>query len=78
MVKVAASLKLQAMYVPLVAKALAIWKGMQLAVDSGLVHFLIESDSLQAFELINSRTCSHADVGSIISMIITLLEMFPS
>ncbi|KAK2664760.1 hypothetical protein Ddye_003334 [Dipteronia dyeriana] len=76
--KVTASLKLQAMYDLLVAEALAIWKEMQLVVDSGLVPFLVESDSLQAIKLINSRTCSHADIGSIISMIITLLEKFPS
>ncbi|KAK2663573.1 hypothetical protein Ddye_002147 [Dipteronia dyeriana] len=74
LVKATASLKLQAMYEPLVAEVMAVWRGMCLAIDSGLVPFLIEFDSLKLIELIDKGTPSPTDVGSIISMILSFLR----
>ncbi|KAK0582646.1 hypothetical protein LWI29_028079 [Acer saccharum] len=61
-VKAAASIKLKAMVSPLVAEALAVWRGVILAVENGLVPFHIETDSLQVADLLNKGLVPHAEI----------------
>ncbi|KAK2662388.1 hypothetical protein Ddye_000962 [Dipteronia dyeriana] len=73
-VKVKASLKLQAMFSVLVAEAMAMHRGILLAIKSSRVPFEVESDSLQVVDLVNSGDPSHAYVGFIIRFILFHLE----
>ncbi|KAK4855358.1 hypothetical protein QYF36_006418 [Acer negundo] len=54
-VKADASYKLKAMFSPLMAEAMAVWWGILLAMESGIVIFQIETDSLQVVELVNKE-----------------------
>ncbi|KAK0574176.1 hypothetical protein LWI29_019355 [Acer saccharum] len=63
---------------PLVAEAVVIKYGIQLAHEAGLVPFQIESDSLQAMELVSKGNPSDADVGPIIVEISNVLKKLPS
>ncbi|KAK4845250.1 hypothetical protein QYF36_002843 [Acer negundo] len=78
MVKLAASQKMIAMVPPFVAEALAIKYGIQLACETCLVPLQIESDSLQAMELVSKSNHSDADVGPIIVDISNVLKPLPS
>ncbi|KAK2643514.1 hypothetical protein Ddye_025277 [Dipteronia dyeriana] len=73
-VKVAPSLKLQAMFSALVTEAMAVYRGILLAIESGMVPFQIESNSLHVVELVNRGVPSPAVVGSIISLILFHIE----
>ncbi|KAK2651819.1 hypothetical protein Ddye_011675 [Dipteronia dyeriana] len=75
-VKVAASLKLQAMVSPLVAEVMAVWHGVILASKSGFVPFHVEYDSLQVVDLVNKGVPS-ADVSSAINLILEFLTACP-
>ncbi|KAL5782935.1 hypothetical protein ACOSP7_007964 [Xanthoceras sorbifolium] len=48
----AGSIKLEAFFNPEVAEALAIFRGLQLAIDSGLSPLLVESDVLRVIKLL--------------------------
>ncbi|KAK0598868.1 hypothetical protein LWI29_000188 [Acer saccharum] len=77
LVTAAGSFKMQAVYSPLVAKVMAVWRGIRMAIEFGSVPFLIESDSLQVVELVNKGVPSPADVGSIIGLILSILKDAP-
>ncbi|KAK4844645.1 hypothetical protein QYF36_022620 [Acer negundo] len=74
LVKAATSLYLKAMLSPSIAKALAVWRGVVLAMENGLVPFHIETDSLQVSDLVNKCLVSHAEIGSTISLILSSFE----
>jgi hypothetical protein len=57
---------------PLMAKALAILRGLHLAVDYGLLPTVLESDAKSVVDLINSDSCSFTDIGVIVSDIVAL------
>ncbi|KAK4851629.1 hypothetical protein QYF36_016970 [Acer negundo] len=68
------ALKVKAMYSPIIAEAMAVWWGIGLALDFGLVPFQIESDCLQVVEMVSKGS---AEVGHIISMIVASLGLNP-
>ncbi|KAK0585032.1 hypothetical protein LWI29_022499 [Acer saccharum] len=72
-----AAIKVRAMFSPLIAEAMAVWRGVSLALDFGLVPFQIESDCLQVIDLVNKGVPSSADVGPIISLIFDSLNSTP-
>ncbi|KAK4853970.1 hypothetical protein QYF36_017096 [Acer negundo] len=77
-IKAAVVHNLKAMLSPLVAEALAIKRGILLALESGLVPFQVETNSLQLVNLINKRVASSADVGPIICEILAAVESLPN
>ncbi|KAK0579421.1 hypothetical protein LWI29_026174 [Acer saccharum] len=77
-VKLACARKLEAMFSPLVAEALAVLDGIHLAVDAGLVPFQIDTDSLIVVNLVNKGDSSSADVGHIIADIVRFLRSLES
>ncbi|KAK4852010.1 hypothetical protein QYF36_020258 [Acer negundo] len=52
-VKTVASFKEKAMISPLISEVMAMWRDIVLALDSGLIPFQIDFDSLQVVELVN-------------------------
>ncbi|KAK3231581.1 hypothetical protein Dsin_003462 [Dipteronia sinensis] len=64
-------------YSPIVAEALAIFKGLQFARDTGLVPCCIESDAQVVVNLINSNNVPLTDVGIILADCKLLLEASP-
>ncbi|KAK3224581.1 hypothetical protein Dsin_004443 [Dipteronia sinensis] len=64
-------------YSHIVAEALAIFKGLQFARDTGLVPCCIESNAQVVVNLINSNNVPLADVGIILADCKLLLEASP-
>ncbi|KAK3199817.1 hypothetical protein Dsin_023232 [Dipteronia sinensis] len=57
----------KAMFSPLVAEAMAVLRGILLALERSLVPFVIESDALNVVDLIKSGRSPSTDVGTMIS-----------
>ncbi|KAK0604975.1 hypothetical protein LWI29_021494 [Acer saccharum] len=47
----ATAVKVRAMFSPIVAEAMAVWRGVGLAIEAGLVPFQIDSDCLQFVDM---------------------------
>ncbi|KAK0583808.1 hypothetical protein LWI29_003361 [Acer saccharum] len=75
-VMVYASQKIYACFSPLIAKAMTILRGIHFVADTGLLPAVMESDAKSVVELINTKCCSCADVGVIISDILALINFF--
>ncbi|KAK2659781.1 hypothetical protein Ddye_006314 [Dipteronia dyeriana] len=67
--------KMDAMFSPTMAEAMALKNGIQLELEEGCVPFLIETDSLQVVSL---GAPTAADVGPIIEEVSGILRSFPS
>ncbi|KAK0571615.1 hypothetical protein LWI29_018896 [Acer saccharum] len=76
-VKASAAQKVSALVSPLVAEAMAVGRGIKIALKEGLVPFQIESDSLQVVNMVLKREPSYADVGTIIDKILLSLSGKP-
>ncbi|KAK1550168.1 hypothetical protein Q3G72_014783 [Acer saccharum] len=63
----------KATFLPMVAEAMAVRRGISLAIELGLVPFLVESDCLQVVQMIRN-----GDVGPIISDIVDSLKSISS
>ncbi|KAL5767563.1 hypothetical protein ACOSQ2_014346 [Xanthoceras sorbifolium] len=77
LVLLSGSLVLDGLFSPKVAEALAILRGVQLALDSSFNPFCIESDAASVVHLISSRTNSFADIGLVVDDIILFLDRLP-
>ncbi|KAK2638308.1 hypothetical protein Ddye_026103 [Dipteronia dyeriana] len=75
-VKVTSIKNAKAILVPIIVEAMAIKHGILLALESGLVPFQIEADSVYHIILCVGRIPS-ADVGYVICEILDLLELLP-
>ncbi|KAL5750327.1 hypothetical protein ACOSP7_024930 [Xanthoceras sorbifolium] len=62
----------------LVVEIMAILKGLQFAVESGLVPVVLKSDSSLAVSAINGDTVFLSEVGLIIHDVVELLRSIPS
>ncbi|KAK3182692.1 hypothetical protein Dsin_029978 [Dipteronia sinensis] len=76
-VKMAAVRKLTAMVSLVVAEALAVNCGIQMAMEAGLVPFQIETDSLQVVNLMRAGSSTFEDVSPIIDEISGFLRSMP-
>ncbi|KAK2657268.1 hypothetical protein Ddye_010320 [Dipteronia dyeriana] len=65
---------LEACFSPQIAKATAILRSIIFAMDFGFVPIVIESDAKAMVELINSDRVPHADIGSVIADILSLVN----
>ncbi|KAI9153289.1 hypothetical protein LWI28_008883 [Acer negundo] len=61
-------------YSPLVAEATAVLRGINLAIETGLVLFVIETDAVDVVNLIHVDEANMADVGLVIGEIISKLQ----
>ncbi|KAK3188750.1 hypothetical protein Dsin_028311 [Dipteronia sinensis] len=68
--------KIAIVYSPHVAEAIAILRGIQFAMDSGLVPFSLESDAQVIVNLVNNGVFPCSEVGLIIKDISLKLESF--
>ncbi|KAK2643397.1 hypothetical protein Ddye_025160 [Dipteronia dyeriana] len=66
--------RMVARYSPQVAVVVAILWGIELAIDTGLVFVVIESDALGAVNLIKSRGQNAADIGIVIDDIVSRIS----
>ncbi|KAK3218996.1 hypothetical protein Dsin_012966 [Dipteronia sinensis] len=66
--------RLEANYSPLVAEAMAIFRGITFAVEAGLVPIVVESDALAVVNLINAGDQIHAEIGLVVCDIRNLLK----
>ncbi|KAK2642452.1 hypothetical protein Ddye_024215 [Dipteronia dyeriana] len=62
---------------PIIAEAMAVKYGILLALESNLVPFQIETDSLQLVNILCEGRIPSADVGPVIGEILGLLEPLP-
>ncbi|KAK2645541.1 hypothetical protein Ddye_020736 [Dipteronia dyeriana] len=60
-----------------ITKAVAIFRGLVLAVNSGLLPLVVESSTKAVIDMINSGVAPQADIGVIIHDILSLLSKFP-
>ncbi|KAK4850187.1 hypothetical protein QYF36_004593 [Acer negundo] len=65
--------RIKATYCPLLAVDVAIYKGIQLACDTGLVPLEIESDAAVVVGLVNDMRCHDSEIGLIIDGIRLLM-----
>ncbi|KAK3188793.1 hypothetical protein Dsin_028354 [Dipteronia sinensis] len=72
-VMVSSSQSFDAGYDSQVAESVAILRGIQLALDTGLWQCTVESDAQVVVNLINSKSCVNSDVDLIITNILYLL-----
>ncbi|KAL5774840.1 hypothetical protein ACOSP7_012397 [Xanthoceras sorbifolium] len=77
LVMLSSSRNLDACYSPNIAEAKAILFGMQLAIDSGLLPAVVESDSSSVISLINAKNSIFTDIGSILADIFDLRDSYP-
>ncbi|KAL5854354.1 hypothetical protein ACOSQ4_004156 [Xanthoceras sorbifolium] len=75
-VKAVGSLKLLAFYSPMLAEAVAILHGVQLAFDSGLSPLLVESDALGVINVLKGGVVPSSDLVLIISDIFHAYSRF--
>ncbi|KAL5783336.1 hypothetical protein ACOSP7_008365 [Xanthoceras sorbifolium] len=68
----AGSVKLEAFFSPEVAEAVAIYHGIQLAIDSGLSPLFVESDALGVINILKSGSIPSSDLGLDISDIFNI------
>ncbi|KAL5753363.1 hypothetical protein ACOSQ2_023870 [Xanthoceras sorbifolium] len=73
LVLLSSSLFLQAGFLPEIAEATAILRGIQLALDAGLHPFVVESDNLNVVNLILAKEPPRSEIGLVISDILNLL-----
>ncbi|KAL5790370.1 hypothetical protein ACOSQ2_005258 [Xanthoceras sorbifolium] len=59
-------------YLPFIAEALAIRKGLQLALEAGIYPYYLESDAATMVKLISSNVCLASDVSLLIKDILNL------
>ncbi|KAL5839914.1 hypothetical protein ACOSQ4_012522 [Xanthoceras sorbifolium] len=76
LVMLSSSRNLDACYSPNIAEAKAILFGMQLAIDSGLLPAVVESDSSSVISLINAKNSIFADISSILADIFDLRDSY--
>ncbi|KAK3230042.1 hypothetical protein Dsin_001923 [Dipteronia sinensis] len=67
---------IRAGYDPLIAEATAILRGVQLALEAGFWHCIIESNAQVIVNLINSQSSVSSDVGLIVTDILNLIVNF--
>ncbi|KAL5823166.1 hypothetical protein ACOSQ4_021066 [Xanthoceras sorbifolium] len=72
LISVDGSIKLVGHFNPLLAEALAICHGLQMALESGFTSLLVESDALGVINAINSHVVGSSDLGLILSDIFLL------
>ncbi|KAK4852591.1 hypothetical protein QYF36_025274 [Acer negundo] len=73
-----AAYSLKATFLPILAKALAVRHGISLAIELGLVPFLVETDYLQVVQMIRNGDSFNGKVGPIVSDIVDSLKLLPS
>ncbi|KAK3210787.1 hypothetical protein Dsin_015493 [Dipteronia sinensis] len=73
-VMASSSLRIEAISSPPVAEAFAISRGLQLAIDTGLLPCGIESDTEVVVDWVNGSELLCSEIGSVITDIHTLLE----
>ncbi|KAK3189322.1 hypothetical protein Dsin_028883 [Dipteronia sinensis] len=69
---------ISASYSPLTAEAVAVLRGIALAVATGLVPFVLETDTLGLVNLVKAGMPNQADVGLVIGDIIGRLREVPA
>ncbi|KAK3185171.1 hypothetical protein Dsin_032457 [Dipteronia sinensis] len=67
---------LMASFSPRIAEAIAIFQGMVLAVNFGLLPLVVESDAKFMIDMINGGVTPQANIGVIIHDILSLLSKF--
>ncbi|KAL5810001.1 hypothetical protein ACOSQ4_026569 [Xanthoceras sorbifolium] len=72
LVMAAGSVKLCGSFPPLLAETLAIRRGMQLALETGLSPLLLESDCLGAINAVKARSVLCSDMGLVLADICSL------
>ncbi|KAL5812922.1 hypothetical protein ACOSQ3_027872 [Xanthoceras sorbifolium] len=60
---------------PAIAEAKAIFFGLSLAVDRGLLDLVIESDCAQVIKLLNDNTVVRSDIGLVLNDIREILRL---
>ncbi|KAK1587767.1 hypothetical protein Q3G72_016635 [Acer saccharum] len=66
---------IQANFSPLIAEAMTILQGINLAFDSNLIPFVIKTDALAVVKLIEAKSPSLANIGLVIGEIVSKLDM---
>ncbi|TXG68182.1 hypothetical protein EZV62_003117 [Acer yangbiense] len=66
---------IQVNFSPLIAEAMTILRGINLAFDSNLIPFVIKTDALAVVKLIEAKSPSLADIGLVIGEIVSKLDM---
>ncbi|KAK0599705.1 hypothetical protein LWI29_007836 [Acer saccharum] len=74
---VAAAYNSKATFLPIVAEAMTVRRGIFLAIELGLVPFLIESNCFQVVQMIRYGDSFNGDVGPIISNVVLSLKSLP-
>ena len=75
LVMAASSQKVAATFSPQVVEAVAIYRGLQLAVVSGLTPCMLESDAKVVIKWINDATPLCSEIGNVISDILVLQHL---
>ncbi|KAK1550398.1 hypothetical protein Q3G72_018367 [Acer saccharum] len=65
---------IQVNFSPLIAEAMTILRGINLAFDSNLIPFVIKTDALAVVKLIEAKSPSLADIGLVIGEIVSKLD----